>query len=97
LAALLYLAAVRSTVRLAAGVLVIPRRNPVLLAEQLTSLDVLSEGAAPGEVTVDFVEAYEGIGVSRLVVGPDTGEGSEPDRFIEAFERDVLRQVAPEA
>lgn len=218
LAALFYLAAVTSTVRLAAGVLVIPQRNPVLLAKQLTSLDVLSEGrlivgvgvghveaeltalgvpmserrsrtedglarlrdlwagprtnedgsvdkrvvqfpapvqephppivvgghsqaalaraahigngwfgwltapdrtrelidlldehiaarprpanlgtleitvAVPGKVTPDVIEAYEEIGVSRLVVGPDTAEGSEPDRFIETFHRDVLDQ-----
>jgi alkanesulfonate monooxygenase SsuD/methylene tetrahydromethanopterin reductase-like flavin-dependent oxidoreductase (luciferase family) len=46
LAALFYLAATTSTVRLAAGVLVIPQRNPVLLAKQLTSLDILSRGAA---------------------------------------------------
>jgi hypothetical protein len=46
--------------------------------------------AAPSEVTLDVVKAYERIGVNRLVVGPDTAEGSEPDRFIEAFQRDVL-------
>ena len=215
-AALTYLAAVTSTVRLAVGVLVIPQRNPVLLAKQLTSLDVLSEGrlivgvgvghiegeldalgvpmserrtrtedglariwelwagphpsgddveaprvvqfpkpvqdphppivvgghsqaalarsarigtgwfgwltspdrtreliqqmddlvesgsrpatlgpleitvAAPGEVTPAVVEEYERIGVSRLVVGPDSGDSDEPDRFIEAFQRDFL-------
>jgi probable F420-dependent oxidoreductase len=219
LAALLYLAAVTTTVRLAAGVLVIPQRHPVLMAKQLTSLDVLSGGrlivgvgvghveaeltafgvpmserrdrtedglarmrdlwagprtrgngavdhgvvqfpapvqdphppivvgghsqaalaraarigngwfgwltapdrareliqhleelveseprpamlgpleitvAAPGEVTLEVVEAYQRIGVSRLVVGPDTADGSEPDRFIETFHRDVLRHV----
>lgn len=223
LAALLYLAAVTSTVRLAAGVLVIPQRNPVLLAKQLTSLDVLSDGrlivgvgvghieaelaalgvpmsergrrtedglarilelwtspqtggdsavdhavmqfptpvqephppivvgghspaalaravrigdgwfgwltspdqtlqlvqqledlaepvprpamlgpleitvAAPGVVTVDVVEADALIGVNRLVVGPDTSDGSEPDRFIEAFQRDVLTHVASDS
>ena len=216
LAALFYMAATTSTVRLAAGVLVIPQRHPVLLAKQLTSLDVLSKGrlivgvgvghveaelaalgvpmsergrrtdeslerirelwmspsqsqaqmdhddvvqhpapvqqphppivvgghsgaalaraarfatgwfgwltpvdqtlelihqlrvlthqeqrpdllgpleitvAAPGEVGLDTVEQYERIGVSRLVVGPDTAEGSEPDRFIEDFERNIL-------
>lgn len=223
LAALFYLAAVTSTVRLAAGVLVIPQRNPVLLAKQLTSLDVLSEGrlivgvgvgyiepeltalgvpmsergsrtedglaqmrdlwigsgnrsdtavkeevvqfpkpvqdphppivvgghsraalaraarigsgwfgwltnpdrtreltrqldglveseprpevlapleitvAVPGDVTLEVVDAYERIGVSRLVVGPDRAGGSEPDRFIEAFNRDVLAHVAGDA
>ncbi len=216
LAALFYMAATTSMVRLAAGVLVIPQRHPVLLAKQLTSLDVLSKGrlivgvgvghveaelaalgvpmsergrrtdeslerigelwaspgerqdethhgavvqypppvqkphppivvgghsgaalaraarlgtgwfgwltpvdqtreliqrledltqsgprpdalgaleitvAAPGEVTLDSVEEYARIGVHRLVVGPDRAEGSEPDRFIEDFERDVL-------
>jgi 3-keto-L-gulonate-6-phosphate decarboxylase len=49
--------------------------------------------AAPGVVTVDAVEAYARIGVSRLVVGPDTTDGSEPDRFIEAFQHDVLGHV----
>ena len=216
LAALFSLAGTTSAVRLAAGVLVIPQRNPVLLAKQLTSLDVLSEGrlivgvgvghiegelaalgvpmsergrraddglarirelwagprttadrtmghevarfpapvqdphppivvgghsvaalaraarvgngwfgwltpvdqtreliqhlkelveaqrrpamlgpleitvAAPGAVTLDVVEAYKRIGVSRLVVGSDTADGDEPDRFIENFQRDIL-------
>ena len=57
LAALLYLAAVTTTVRLAAGVLVIPQRNPVLMAKQLTSLDVLSEGRLIVGVGVGHVEA----------------------------------------
>ncbi len=218
LAALFHLASVTSTVRLAAGVLVLPQRNPVLLAKQLTSLDILSKGrlivgvgvghveeelsalgvrmsergrrteaalirmrdlwtapragtgpggtgvvqypppvqdphppivvgghsraalaraartgsgwfgwlttpertreaidqleemavvesrptslgrieitvAAPGEPTLDLIDAYERIGVDRLVVGPDGNEGDEPDRFIEGFERDVLRHL----
>lgn len=44
LAALSFMAATTSTARLAAGVLVLPQRNPVNLAKQLTSLDVLSAG-----------------------------------------------------
>lgn len=224
LAALIHLAATTSSVRLAAGVLVVPQRHPVLLAKQLTSLDVLSQGrlivgvgvghveaelaalgvrmsergrrtdeylvkmvqlwtrptevdsaandnavvqypgpiqvphppivvgghsaaalaratrlatgwfgwltpieetrdliqrledlagsgnrpdalgpleitvAAPGEVTLDTVAEYQLIGVDRLVVGPDTGEGDEPDRFIENFERSVIaHQPDPDA
>src|SRR3990170_2096139 len=41
LTALPYLAAVPSRVRLVAGVLVLPQRQPVLLAKQLASLDAL--------------------------------------------------------
>jgi hypothetical protein len=53
--------------------------------------------AAPGAVSLGVVEAYEQIGVSRLVVGPDTADGSEPDRFIEAFQRDVLARQPTKA
>jgi alkanesulfonate monooxygenase SsuD/methylene tetrahydromethanopterin reductase-like flavin-dependent oxidoreductase (luciferase family) len=39
-----YLAAVTNRVLLGFGVLVLPQRQPVLLAKQLTSLDLLSDG-----------------------------------------------------
>jgi len=44
LVALSYLAATTRRVRLAVGVIVLPQRHPVLLAKQLTSIDVLSRG-----------------------------------------------------
>src|SRR5690348_9287062 len=44
LTTLTYLAAVTERLRLGVGVLVLPQRQPVLLAKQLTSLDVLSGG-----------------------------------------------------
>jgi alkanesulfonate monooxygenase SsuD/methylene tetrahydromethanopterin reductase-like flavin-dependent oxidoreductase (luciferase family) len=74
------------------------------LVQQLNELEV-AEGrpatlgpleitvAAPGQVTLEAVEAYERIGVSRLVVGPDTADGSEPDRFIEGFQVNVLERL----
>jgi hypothetical protein len=46
--------------------------------------------AAPGAVTLDLVEAYRRIGVSRLVVGPDSSDGDNPDRFIETFQHEIL-------
>ena len=52
--------------------------------------------AAPGAVTLDVVEAYGRIGVSRLVVGPDTVDGDEPDRFIKNFQRDILAHLPTE-
>src|ERR1700709_809414 len=42
LVALAPLAAVTERVRLGAGVIILPQRQPVLLAKQLTSIDVLS-------------------------------------------------------
>src|SRR5947208_3518262 len=42
LVALTHLAALTSRVRLGVGVLVLPQRQPVLLAKQLASIDVLS-------------------------------------------------------
>jgi alkanesulfonate monooxygenase SsuD/methylene tetrahydromethanopterin reductase-like flavin-dependent oxidoreductase (luciferase family) len=44
LVALTYMAAVTTRVRLGLGVIMLPQRQPVLLAKQLTSIDVLSKG-----------------------------------------------------
>src|ERR1700676_5220783 len=42
--AVAYLAAVTSRIRLGIGVIVLPQRQPVLLAKQLSSLDMLAGG-----------------------------------------------------
>ncbi|WP_219471513.1 TIGR03619 family F420-dependent LLM class oxidoreductase [Nonomuraea rhizosphaerae] len=54
--ALAHLAALTSTVRLGFGVLVLPQRQPVLLAKQLTSLDLLSRGRLIVGVGAGYVE-----------------------------------------
>lgn len=54
--ALSYLAAVTSKVRLGVGVIVLPQRQPVLLAKQLTSIDVLSRGRLMVGVGVGYLE-----------------------------------------
>jgi alkanesulfonate monooxygenase SsuD/methylene tetrahydromethanopterin reductase-like flavin-dependent oxidoreductase (luciferase family) len=55
--ALTYLAAVTSRVRLASGVFVLPQRQPVLLAKQLASVDVLSGGRLTVGIGVGYIEA----------------------------------------
>lgn len=57
ISALTYLAAVTRTVRLGVGVLVLPQRQPVLLAKQLASLDVLSGGRLTVGIGAGYVEA----------------------------------------
>lgn len=54
--ALTYMAAVTSRVRLGLGVVVLPQRQPVLLAKQLTSLDVLSNGRLIVGIGAGYVE-----------------------------------------
>jgi len=60
LSTLTYLAAVTERVRLGVGVLVLPQRQPVLLAKQLTSIDVLSGGRLVVGVGVGYVRAELG-------------------------------------
>jgi probable F420-dependent oxidoreductase len=54
--ALTYLAAVTTRVRLAAGLIVLPQRQPVLLAKQLSTVDFLSNGRLVVGVGVGYVE-----------------------------------------
>jgi probable F420-dependent oxidoreductase len=56
LVALTYLAAVTTRVRLGVGVIVLPQRQPVLLAKQLASIDVLSMGRLTVGIGVGYLE-----------------------------------------
>jgi alkanesulfonate monooxygenase SsuD/methylene tetrahydromethanopterin reductase-like flavin-dependent oxidoreductase (luciferase family) len=57
LVALTYIAAVTQRIQLAVGVLVLPQRHPVLLAKQLTSIEVLSRGRLTVGIGVGYVES----------------------------------------
>ncbi len=73
--ALTYLAAVTSRVRLGVGLLVLPQRQPVLLAKQVSSLDVLSGGRLTVAVGAGYVEPeLNAMGVTLSERGARTDE-----------------------
>jgi probable F420-dependent oxidoreductase len=75
LVALSYMAAVTTRVRLGAGVIVLPQRQPVLLAKQLTSIDVLSKGRLTVGIGVGYVDAeLRALGASLADRGARTDE-----------------------
>lgn len=75
LVALAHVAAVTERVRLGAGVIILPQRQPVLLAKQLTSIDVLSGGRLIVGLGVGYLEAeLRALGASLEERGARTDE-----------------------
>jgi probable F420-dependent oxidoreductase len=56
LVALAFLAAHTERIRLATGIVILPQRHPIVLAKQLASLDVLSDGRLVFGMGVGYVE-----------------------------------------
>lgn len=73
--ALTYIAAYTRTLRLATGVILLPQYNPLVLAKELASLDVLSEGRLIFGVGVSSSEQeFRALGVSFHDRGARTDE-----------------------
>jgi probable F420-dependent oxidoreductase len=75
-----WVAALTSTIRLATGILILPQRNPVILAKEVATLDVLSRGRVILGVGVGWLkEEFDIIGV------PFEERGARTDEAIAAL------------
>ena len=78
--ALSHVAAHTRTIRLATGIIILPQRNPVVLAKELASVDVLSGGRLIFGVGAGYLRAeFEAVGASFADRGERTNE------YIEAI------------
>jgi probable F420-dependent oxidoreductase len=77
---LAYLAAATSSIHLATGILIVPQRNPVVLAKELATLDQLSRGRLELGIGVGWLEEeFDAIGV------PFAARGRRTDDYIAAM------------
>jgi probable F420-dependent oxidoreductase len=88
--ALSHLAAVTTRVRLAFGIIVLPLRQPVLLAKQIASIDVLSGGRLICGFGVGYVEAEFAAMGTELA-----GRGDRTDEYLDAM-RALWDEPVPE-
>jgi probable F420-dependent oxidoreductase len=78
--ALAFLAARTSRIRLGTGIIVLPQRNPVVLAKELASLDVLSGGRLVFGLGAGYLRAeFEAVG-ARF-----EDRGARTDEYIDAI------------
>jgi probable F420-dependent oxidoreductase len=75
-----YLAGVTQRVLLGTGIVLLPQRNPVVLAKELASLDVVSGGRLLFGLGVGYLEAeFRALGV------PFEARGARADEYLEAM------------
>lgn len=87
--ALSYLAARTRTIRLATGVIILSEHNPLVLAKELASLDVLSNGRLIFGVGVGWLEAeFRALGV------PFEDRGAITDEYLAAI-RAIWTEAKP--
>jgi probable F420-dependent oxidoreductase len=75
-----YIASATSTLRLATGILILPQRNPVVLAKELATLDHLSGGRVELGIGVGWMrEEFDALGV------PWERRGARTDEYVAAM------------
>jgi probable F420-dependent oxidoreductase len=78
--ALSYAAAVTERIKLATGIVILPQRNPLVLAKELASVDVLSAGRLIFGIGVGYLKAeFDALGV------PFENKGARTDEYLEAI------------
>ena len=87
--ALAYCAAVTTKARLGTGIIILPQRNPLVLAKQLASLDVLSNGRLIAGLGVGYLEAE-----FRALSAPFEDRGRVTDEYLTAM-RAIWTQTRP--
>jgi probable F420-dependent oxidoreductase len=88
IAVLAYAAARTTTVRLGTGIVLLPLRNPVTLAKELASVDVLSRGRLILGVGVGYVNGeYDALGVEFKTRGRRADESLDALRILWTEER----------
>src|SRR2546430_8524351 len=87
--ALTFLAAHTSQVRLGTGIIILPQRNPLVLAKELASLDELSGGRLICGIGVGYLEPeFRALGI------PFTNRGARTDDYLAAM-RTIWTQQNP--
>jgi probable F420-dependent oxidoreductase len=81
LLALTWVAACTSTIRLATGIIILPQRNPVVLAKEIATLDVLSGGRVTFGVGVGYLEPE-----FRAIGADFENRGAVTDEYLEAIQ-----------
>jgi probable F420-dependent oxidoreductase len=80
LIALTYVAASTRTLKLATGVIILPQRNPLVLAKEIASLDSLSSGRVMAGFGVGYLQPeFQALGASF------EDRGARTDEYLEAM------------
>lgn len=80
LAWIAYMAAITTNVRLATGILILPQRNPVILAKECATIDVLSKGRLELGIGIGWLEEeFNAIGV------PFSERTGRTDEYVQAL------------
>ena len=80
LAWLAYMAALTTNVRLATGILILPQRNPVVLAKECATIDVLSNGRLTLGIGIGWLkEEFDAIGI------PFDERTGRTDEYVDAM------------